>query len=573
MAPRYRPVPADSFVTSPFGPRWGTVHRGVDFGRHGGSANMPVYSAQGGKVVYAGAASGFGGPDPAGWVVIDHPAADGAGTTVYGHIIREVRVGQWVKAGQRIGRVNPNSNTNGGVAPHLHFEVHPYTWQQGAQINPEPWLAGCKSPGAKPAPKPKPKEASMLFGVDVSEHQDGMSLKKAAAEGMAYAIIRTTDGTYKDRTYTSHLLDAESAGLVTAAYHYLRAPSEGTTVAQQVSASVSVMGRHKRPVWIDVETEAGLHVNDIRACKREFEARGVRVIGCYSYVPYWEGRIRPGEPDSHEFGAFWVAAYGANSRGVPRSIYPGNDHHQWNYPLGNQRPVLWQFGSNGMVAGFAVDINAFRGTKAQLKVLFYGKPAVKPAPKPAVKPEPKPAVKPEPKPAVKPEPKPAVKPEPVTEAPPSPPVVEQPQEQPPAPAEDTPAPTTPNPPQPRRTVMDVLTEALARPIVGTQPGKERKPKHMAIDSYESWITSRRFWIDTLERMVRTAAQTALAVFGVPAAADAAGEPLNITADWQDKAVLIVATAMLTLITCLAGRAKGDPSTASLTSGTNNDPRA
>lgn len=548
MAPRFRPVPPDAFVTSPFGPRWGTVHRGTDFGRNGGSANMPVYAAQGGTVVYAGAASGFGGPDPAGWVVVDHPAADGAGTTVYGHIIREVRVGQRVEAGQRIGRVNPDSTTNGGVAPHLHFEVHPYTWQQGAQINPEPWLAGCKSPGTPAARKPA---EPVLFGVDVSEHQDGMSLKKAAAEGMAYAIIRTTDGTYKDRVYTSHLLDAESAGLVTAAYHYLRAPSEGTTVAQQVKAAVEVMGRHKRPVWIDVETEAGLHVNDIRACKREFEARGVRVIGCYSYVPYWEGRIRPGEPDSHEFGAFWVATYGTNPRGVPSSIYPGNSHRQWNYPLGNQRPVLWQFGSNGAVAGFAVDINAFRGTRAQLKALFYGKPAPKP------------------------EPKPAPKPEPVTEAPPSPPVVEQPQDRPSPPAEDTPTPpAASNPPQSRRTVMDVLIESLAHPIIGPQPGKEkeREPKHMAIDSYESWITSRRYWIDTLERMVRTTAQTAIAVFGLPAAADAAGTPVDIVADWQDKAVLIVATALLTLITCLAGRATGDPSTASLTSGTNHEPR-
>ena len=53
----------------------------------------------------------------------------------------------------------------------------------------------------------------MLFGVDVSEHQDGMPLTLAAKEGMACAIIRTTDGTYKDRCYTSHLLDAEDAGL------------------------------------------------------------------------------------------------------------------------------------------------------------------------------------------------------------------------------------------------------------------------------------------------------------------------------------------------------------------------
>lgn len=211
-----------------------------------------------------------------------------------------------------------------------------------------------------------------IFGVDVSEHQNGMSLRQAAREGMAFAIIRTTDGTYRDRTYRSHMADAESAGLITAAYHYLRSPREGTTVAQQVAASVEVMGDMKRPVWIDVETEAGLHVDDIRACKREFECLGVRVIGAYSYVPYWEGRIRPFEPDSHEFGAFWVAAYGANRVGKPQALYPGDHDRQWAYPLGNQKPSIWQFGSRAQVAGREVDINAYRGTKEQLRMLFYG---------------------------------------------------------------------------------------------------------------------------------------------------------------------------------------------------------
>lgn len=228
---------------------------------------------------------------------------------------------------------------------------------------------------AAPAPArkvEKPAPTGTIFGVDVSEHQNGMSLKKAAGEGISFAIVRTTDGTYKDRCYRSHIEDAESAGLITAAYHYLRNPSEGTTVAQQVQASLEVMGDKKRPVWIDVETEAGLHVNHIRACRDEFKKHGVRVIGAYSYVPYWEGRISPSEPDSHEFGAFWVAAYGTNPKGAPRSIYPGDSHRQWNYPLGNQKPALWQFGSNAQVAGFSVDINAYRGSKEQLRALFYG---------------------------------------------------------------------------------------------------------------------------------------------------------------------------------------------------------
>ena len=264
-------------------------------------------------------------------------------------------------------------NEGQSTGPHLHFEV----WGSpgrlgGVHQDPAPYLAGAAQPGGAVA-RPVRKQGGTLFGVDVSEHQDGMSLAQAKREGVEFAIIRTTDGTHRDRCYRSHLEDAESAGLVTAAYHYLRNPSEGTTVAQQVQASLEVMGDKKRPMWIDVETSAGLHVDHIRQCKREFENHGVRVIGAYSYVPYWEGRISPHEPDSHEFGAFWVAAYGRNPYGKPRDIYPGDQHRQWEYPLGNQKPALWQYGSNAQVADYSVDINAYRGTKAQLRALFSGK--------------------------------------------------------------------------------------------------------------------------------------------------------------------------------------------------------
>lgn len=360
------PVPKEFVVTSPFGPRAGGYHWGTDFGKAGGSGGQPIYAVRDGLITRAGNASGFGQ-----WITLDVDAQHGGGLYVYGHIIPEVTVGQRVTEGQRIGHINPDSNTNGGVAPHLHFEHHRYVWSQPGPDRLDPMqnvLAGARWKGETT----KEKNMGTIFGVDVSEHQDGMSLAQAKREGMEFAIIRTTDGTYKDRCYRSHLEDAESAGMLTAAYHYLRNPSEGTTVAQQVQASLEVMGDKKRPMWIDVETNAGLHVNHIRACKREFERRGVRVIGCYSYVPYWEGRIAPSEPDSHEFGAFWVAAYGQNPHGKPRDIYPGDQHRQWNYPLGNQRPALWQYGSNAQVAGYSVDISAYKGTRNQLATIFNG---------------------------------------------------------------------------------------------------------------------------------------------------------------------------------------------------------
>lgn len=373
------PVPKGFVVTSPYGPRWGTIHYGVDYGVVGGAGGKPIFAVKDGTIIAAGPASGFGQ-----WIRLDHPASVGGGESVYGHIIPEVRTGQKVREGQRIGRINPDSRTNGGVAPHLHLEFYRYSWVTPARrvlgqtiLDPQQVLRGAKWPGETNAPAPAPAPSNgHILGVDVSYFQNGMSLKRAAREGLSFAIIRTSDGTHRDWAYQSHMRDAESAGMVTAAYHYCRNPNEGSTIAQQVATSVDVMGGYKRPIWLDCETAAGLSAQHITEFKTEFERRGVRVIGIYSYIPWWEGKTIGGEPATSPYGKVWLAHYGSNPDGTPAQVYSargGNKSRYWNYPLGNQKPVLFQYGSKAEVAGFAdVDVNAFRGTKDQLKELFYG---------------------------------------------------------------------------------------------------------------------------------------------------------------------------------------------------------
>ena len=104
------PVERDFYVTSGFGPRWGTHHWGTDFGAPGGSGGRPVYAVKDGTVARSGPASGFGQ-----WVGIDHPA------------------------------------TNGGVAPHRHLEWHRYTWTPPGpdRLDPMKKLTGAKWPGEK----------------------------------------------------------------------------------------------------------------------------------------------------------------------------------------------------------------------------------------------------------------------------------------------------------------------------------------------------------------------------------------------------------------------------------------
>ena len=147
---RYWPVGRGHIITSPWGWRPGGFHNGTDFGFPGGSAGKPVYAVQAGTVIFSGAAQGYGGPDPAGWLVIDSSRAEGGGCVEYGHIIREVARGERVAAGQRIARINPNSQTNGGVAPHLHLSVMPREYDSAAKIDPVPWLGNALSPEPVP---------------------------------------------------------------------------------------------------------------------------------------------------------------------------------------------------------------------------------------------------------------------------------------------------------------------------------------------------------------------------------------------------------------------------------------
>ena len=368
------PVDKGFYITSGFGPRSGGYHWGTDFGRGGGSGGHPVYAVKSGTVTRAGAASGFGR-----WVTIDHPASNGGGETVYGHIIPEVSAGQHVNEGQRIGRIDPNSNTNGGVAPHLHFEWHKFSWSPPGpnRLNPETMLRGAKWPGDT-TPAPKPTAKGEIFGVDVSEHQDGMSLKQARDQGISFAILRLCDGTYRDRTFNSHLKDAESAGLLVSTYWYLRAPSEGTTISQQVDVIDQQMkGRRDLSVWIDVESVSGsrklLTGADVHAAKRELEKRGYTVAGIYSGAWYWE-KMPGGEPSMDGLGSLWVSHYGQrNAYGNYRTIYKnegGANHPGWRYPLGDKLPDILQYGSNGLVAGKYVDVNAFKGTRAELAQVF-----------------------------------------------------------------------------------------------------------------------------------------------------------------------------------------------------------
>jgi murein DD-endopeptidase MepM/ murein hydrolase activator NlpD len=111
-------------INSPFGPRWGKFHSGVDIGS---PHYQEVVAAADGEVIYAHDTAGPLGKA----VVLQH----GRGIrTVYAHLsVTIAREGDTVRQGQAIGGVGDTGRTTG---PHLHFEVR----RNGIPLDPEDYL-------------------------------------------------------------------------------------------------------------------------------------------------------------------------------------------------------------------------------------------------------------------------------------------------------------------------------------------------------------------------------------------------------------------------------------------------
>ena len=113
--------PYKGYMSSKYGPRGGRGHQGVDLPLKTGDA---IYATFDGKVRYSAfSASGYGN-----LVIIRH---NNGLETYYAHLSeRMVEAGDWVVAGQQIGKGGSTGRSSG---PHLHFE----TRYKGQSFDPE----------------------------------------------------------------------------------------------------------------------------------------------------------------------------------------------------------------------------------------------------------------------------------------------------------------------------------------------------------------------------------------------------------------------------------------------------
>ena len=115
--------PVHGPITSPYGPRNGGFHTGMDIGCRTGT---PIVAAKAGRVIAAEWGGGYGE-----MVIIDH--GNGV-STLYAHNSHlYVHQGQSVRRGQHISACGSTGHATG---PHCHFEVR----INGQYTNPRPFL-------------------------------------------------------------------------------------------------------------------------------------------------------------------------------------------------------------------------------------------------------------------------------------------------------------------------------------------------------------------------------------------------------------------------------------------------
>ena len=118
------PLKGAGTISSGYGSRWGSFHKGIDFAAPAGT---PIYAADSGKVIYSGYNSGGYGN----LVIVEHDNGD---QTYYAHCSKlYVSVGSYVSKGQHIAGVGTTGDSTGN---HLHFEIR----KNGNPVNPAHYL-------------------------------------------------------------------------------------------------------------------------------------------------------------------------------------------------------------------------------------------------------------------------------------------------------------------------------------------------------------------------------------------------------------------------------------------------
>ncbi len=198
-----------------------------------------------------------------------------------------------------------------------------------------------------------PLAARYVQGVDVSHHQGAIDWRTLAADDIAFAYIKATEGAdHVDTRFAFNWREAAAAGLYRGAYHFFTLCQPG---ARQAAHFIAVVPRDAGalPAAVDLEhmgpCRLGPTMTDVVGEARIFmdalEAHyGVRPI-IYTTREFHDAYLRDVTGER-----FWI-----RSLGLP----PRFRESDW---------IIWQHHNRGHKGGVQgpIDLNAFRGDLAAL---------------------------------------------------------------------------------------------------------------------------------------------------------------------------------------------------------------
>jgi hypothetical protein len=206
-----------------------------------------------------------------------------------------------------------------------------------------------------------------VFLADISSYEHGLSI--ADLHDCAGVLAKCSEGTYySDADYDGWRRQTAALGKIFVAYDFVK---DNETADAQAAWIADHIADKTLPLMLDVETEGtskpnfGQVVALIKACR----ARGLRPK--LVYLPYWYWQ-QIGSPDMSVLNTLGVglisSSYPNLTIAAAGQVYAadgGDKGKGWN-SYGGVAPMLWQFSDRILDGGKAMDMNAYRGTAAQL---------------------------------------------------------------------------------------------------------------------------------------------------------------------------------------------------------------
>jgi lysozyme len=214
--------------------------------------------------------------------------------------------------------------------------------------------------------------AQTVEGIDVFDGQGAIDWAAVADGGIAFAMIKATQGTYDTQsTFAANWLGAERAGVRRGAYHFFDPTEDGAAQAQHFLAAVGPLAAADLPPMLDLECPDG-----DADCLGTGASGAAAPAAIASRVAAWIASVEGAtgrRPLVYTFASYFASS-GVDAGGLeayPLFLAYPTTGACFGVPAPWQRATMWQYAWTGTVSGVstAVDRDRFLGSPADLAAL------------------------------------------------------------------------------------------------------------------------------------------------------------------------------------------------------------